>query len=129
MAEPVVGVLLSTREVQYVLAAFEVLLRGRRPSPTLADFIARLGRSAAAADVEHGKTCGGASLTGHGRDAETWLAGDVLDSDEAAAVLGITPAGVRDLARRGRLPAKRAGGRWVLHAASVVKRAEARAGR
>ncbi|WP_197415736.1 helix-turn-helix domain-containing protein [Mycobacterium sp. IS-1742] len=46
-----------------------------------------------------------------------------LSADEAAAVLGITPNGVRDLRRRGRLPAERVNGRWRFIAANVEARA------
>ena len=49
---------------------------------------------------------------------------DLLDSTEAAKILGITPHAVRALARRGRLPAYRAGGRWLLPAVDVIRRAE-----
>lgn len=123
------GIMLSRQEVSYTLRAFEVLLRDRRPSPQLADFLARLARSAAVSDVEPQKAYEDVSLGGNGRDPAGWLPGDVLDTDEAAAVLGISPAGVRDLARRGRIPAKRAGKRWLLLAAAVVARAERNAGR
>ena len=123
------GIILSRQEVSYTLRAFEVLLRNRRPSPQLAEFLARLARSAAASDVGREKPYGGVSLGDNDHDPAGWLPGDVLDTDEAAAVLGISPAGVRDLARRGRLPAKRAGKRWLLAAAPVVARAERNASR
>ncbi|MCV7005659.1 helix-turn-helix domain-containing protein [Mycobacterium gordonae] len=51
----------------------------------------------------------------------------MLDTGEAAAILGIGPNGVRDLVRRGKLPAHRAGGRLLLPALPVVERAERRA--
>lgn len=38
---------------------------------------------------------------------------ELLDSADAARVLGITGNGVRDLRRRGRLSATKAGGRWL----------------
>lgn len=46
---------------------------------------------------------------------------------EAAHAIGITPSGVRDLARRGRLPARRTGTRWLYPASAVAAAAERRA--
>lgn len=51
-----------------------------------------------------------------------WLplsAHDLLSTAQAAAVLGCTPGNVRDLARRGALPAHRAGGRWLVERDAV----------
>jgi len=54
-------------------------------------------------------------------------ADDVVDTTEAAAILGITANGVRDLARRGIIPGHRtARGHWRYPAASVIERAENR---
>lgn len=49
---------------------------------------------------------------------------DLIDTGEAARLLGISAAGVRDLVYRGQLPGHRAGGRWLIPAASVIERAE-----
>lgn len=49
-----------------------------------------------------------------------------LGTGEAARALGITPGGVRDLARRGRLPARHTGTRWVYPASAVDAEAEHR---
>lgn len=51
----------------------------------------------------------------------------LIDSGQAAAVLGCTPGNVRDLARRGRLAARRAGGRWVYSLLDVERIAAERA--
>lgn len=48
---------------------------------------------------------------------------DLVSTVEAAAVLGCTPSNVRDLARRGALPAHRTGGRWLLERDAVQLRA------
>ncbi|MEV6096033.1 helix-turn-helix domain-containing protein [Nocardia sp. NPDC051981] len=45
---------------------------------------------------------------------------------EAARILGCSPANVRDRAQRGTLPARRAGGRWVLPAAAIERAAQQR---
>lgn len=50
-----------------------------------------------------------------------------IDSRQAAAVLGISPSGVRDLARRGRLVSRKAGGRWVYSLADAERIAAERA--
>jgi hypothetical protein len=52
---------------------------------------------------------------------------DLIDSTEAGRILGISGHGARALARRGVLPAYRAGGRWLFPANEVVRRAERRA--
>lgn len=44
---------------------------------------------------------------------------DLLDTATAARLLGCTTGNVRDLARRGTLPAHRTGGRWLLEADAV----------
>ncbi len=49
---------------------------------------------------------------------------DLLDTTAAAHLLGCTTGNVRDLIRRRVLPARRAGGRWLLAANDVHLRAE-----
>lgn len=48
---------------------------------------------------------------------------------DAARILGLSASGVRDLARRGRLPARHTGTRWVYPADAVDAEAERRAAR
>ena len=129
VAERLAGVSLTVAEVRYAVAAFKVLLRGRIPSAQLANFIADLERSCASSDAEREKSCVSARLIDTSGGPVSFLAGDVLDSSEAARLLGIGAAGVRDLCRRGSLPARRVGQRWVVGAAAVVERAERRAAR
>lgn len=130
MIEKLSGVVLDLEDARYALAAFDELLRGRRPSARLADFIARLRKTvkSGVSDAKSGvclspvpEKFGAQHVSGHTAPY------DLLDTREAAAVLGITPNAVRDLRRRGRLPAHKAGGRWLYPAASVVARAERRA--
>lgn len=52
-----------------------------------------------------------------------------VDSRRAAVILGITANGARDLARRGTLPARRAGREWLFDASAVIQRAESTARR
>jgi excisionase family DNA binding protein len=51
----------------------------------------------------------------------------VMGTGAAARTLGVTPGAVRDLARRGRIPAAYTGTRWQFDAAAVVHLAEYRA--
>ncbi|MDP7738989.1 helix-turn-helix domain-containing protein [Mycobacterium paragordonae] len=51
----------------------------------------------------------------------------VMGTGQAASCLGVTPNAVRDLARRGRLEARRTGTRWQFDAAGVIALAERRA--
>jgi excisionase family DNA binding protein len=124
------GVLLSPEDARFAVEAFAALLRDRRPSAQLADFVERLrNRTDAAAGVS------GRGAGEHARnvalqsDSQHRAPYDVLDSAEVAAIVGISPNGVRDLARRGRLPARRAGRRWLFPAPAVIAYAERRAAR
>jgi hypothetical protein len=53
----------------------------------------------------------------------------LVDTSEAAKLLGVTPAGVRYLADNGRLDAQRIAGRWVLRRDVVMARAHQQAAR
>ncbi|MGD3151936.1 helix-turn-helix domain-containing protein [Tsukamurella tyrosinosolvens] len=124
------GVRLSDHDVAFLLDALaetqKALARhGIRPSQRLDLFTDRLCRVSkpsarqephAHATKPRGRA-GGADHRPH----------DLIDTSEAAAVLGISTDAVRALARRGRLPAYRAGGRWVFPAQDVVALAERRA--
>lgn len=128
MIERVNGVLLEAPDARYLLDALDALLQGgRRPSPRLADFIARLRRSAENLTPAQDISCAGVRRVDLRRDSEHIALYDLVDSAEAAAILGCTSANVRDLARRGRLPRHRAGRGWVYPARSVVELAEKRA--
>lgn len=117
-------------KVQFSADAFAALLRDRRPSAQLADHVQWFRAHAdAGADVARRITDANARRIAAQTDSPEYAAYDVLDTAEAAAIVGISPGGVRDLARRGRLAAHRAGGRWLYPAASVVAYAELRASR
>ena len=127
MIERVNGVLLEPDDARYLLDALNALLTDRRPSPRLADFIARLRKTSVKADVSTAKTDADVREVGNEEDSPHDRLYDLVTTGEAATVLGLTPGGVRDLARRGSIPAYRAGGRWVYPARSVVALAEQRA--
>lgn len=125
-------VLLDSNEARYVaeaLARFLVVLgeHGLRASPTLLDAEARLRKAAVGASDSTRSASGGASGVGGHLSSSHSGVYDLVDSVEAAAILGCTPANVRDLARRGRLPAHRAGRGWVYPAQAVAERAERQA--
>lgn len=124
MIERVAGILLAPTDAQYILDALDALLRDRRPSPQLSVFIDRLRKTVAKSGVSNVGAGADARDVGVQPDSVDHAPYDVLDTDEAAAVLGITANGVRDLARRKAIPAHRAGGRWLYPAAAVVARAE-----
>lgn len=127
-AERINGVLLSDADARFLCAALDALLQdGRRPSPRLHDFIVNLRKSVEKlADSQADMLAGVRKLGGH-EDSSHTAAYDLVDSAEAAAILGCGPANVRDLRRRGRLPCHRAGGRWLYPARAVVALAEQRA--
>ncbi|WP_083198678.1 helix-turn-helix domain-containing protein [Mycobacterium malmoense] len=51
----------------------------------------------------------------------------LVETDEAARTLGCSTANVRDLIRRGRLPARHVGRRWLVSSRAVVELAERKA--
>jgi hypothetical protein len=124
--ERVAGVLLGPEDAQYLLAALDALLQDRRASGKLTDFIARLRRAETLASAQV-IACADARKVDTQQDSDHLGLYDLVDTAEAAAILGCTPANVRDLARRGRLPRHRAGRGWVYPARSVVVLAEKRA--
>ena len=124
------GVLLSPADARFAVEAFTALLRDRRPSAQLADFIERLQvRTHAATGVPGRGTGAYARNIAAQPGSPEYAPYDVLTSTEVAAIVGVSPNGVRDLARRGRLPAHRVGGRWLFPAVAVVAYAERRAAR
>lgn len=127
MIEKVSGVLLDAADADYLaraLALFEEVLakQGSRPSPRLVDLERRLSR--ASSDATRSTTGGYVSGAKDSADRDALSAYEFVDTERAANILGCTPGNVRDLARRGRLPAIRSGGRWLYPAAAVVARAE-----
>ncbi|WP_419224193.1 helix-turn-helix domain-containing protein [Gordonia sp. CPCC 206044] len=125
MIEPISGVLVDVddaHELVRVIDAYGQLLAEshRRPSARLTALRDRLSR--AETRVTRRNTPAGARKPGSQQDSEAPSVYDVIDTGQAAALLGITADGVRDLARRGRIPARKIGGRWCLDAAAVSAR-------
>ena len=132
----VAGVLLDDAEAAFVAGALDELARlmaarrdehgnrtPSRPSPRLATITAKLRR------VAHNGSRMEATASGRvttGDDSEHHAAHEVTPT-VAARMLGCTPRNVRDLAARGRVRARRVGGRWVLDAAAVDAYAARRA--
>lgn len=123
------GVHLSTQEVRLLLAVLESACRVAKPDARALHVIDKLRgimrqTDAAARNVLR-------SRANHGGDAHSshYAQFDLVDTAEAGRLLGISAAGVRDLVYRRQLPGHRAGGRWLLPAASVIERAEWQAAR
>lgn len=128
--ERVSGVLVTPDDAATLvdaLTVFEKVLgeRNSRPSAKLVDLKRRLSR--ATSDAARKRTVTGVSIEGEQPDSNSEFGYEAIDTIAAAKVLGITSGGVRDLARRGKLPAVQAGGRWLLDARAVARRAEHRA--
>ncbi|MCZ4535564.1 helix-turn-helix domain-containing protein [Gordonia terrae] len=125
------GLQLDPNEVAFLDALLVSLVRrcaagGWTPSPAAESFI-RLIRSVAANLAEQTRSAGSTDASGEVVE-EPPSVHDLVDTREAGQLLGITPAGVRQLIRRGQLTAYQLNGRWVVAAADVVARAERRAG-
>lgn len=147
MRIPPGAVLLDPAEVDYVVRALEEFVSAmepRSPSPRLLVTIQKLRRAGVSADAASVTARADdlrqppqppaqtASVRDPQRDSVHAGPHDDIGTAEAARRLGITPNGVRDLARRGRLDVRRAGHRLLVSAASVnahAARTAARRGR
>jgi excisionase family DNA binding protein len=135
------GVLLDVDDAAYIAGALEAFARWlaenrSRPTPRLLAVTAQLRKTTqnCAATPQNGRLNGtdGHPASPHGpdfRDDDGNVHYAVVTTGQAARILGVTPNAVRALARRGRLPADRSGGRYLLPARAVVARAEQRAER
>lgn len=143
MIAAVAGVMLTPDDAKAVLGALELLetlLHERRdqrgnptpsqPSARLRMLISQLRRAAAKTGASPpGASQSDRNASGNARNPllQSNSAHDAgyatFSSAQAAAVLGITANGVRDLRRRGCLRAERIGGRWRFNAAEVEARA------
>lgn len=132
MIERLAGVRLDDDDAQYIAGALDYLLSllrmqsGKTPTARLEAVVARLRKTDAKTDVSGRDTSADVRKLGTQVDSmhHAWYV--VIDTIEAAKILGVSPAGARDLARRGKLRARNANGRWLFDAASVVERAEKR---
>lgn len=126
MIEVAAGVHLSIADVRALLDLLDAAAVHASPGPRAAHVIQQLRKS-----VERLTRATGNAQSGVTIDAEPvhHAAYDLVDTAQAAAILGITPGGVRYLGEAGRIPAHRAGGRWLYSARAVVERAERQAAR
>jgi hypothetical protein len=122
-------VLLDADDARYLSRALDQLINmvGKEPNPTLQSATAKLAKAVASASEKGADTLAGVREVGAEQDSAHTALYDLVDSGEAAKILGCSAANVRDLGRRGRLPRHRAGPGWVYPAASVVALAERRA--
>ena len=121
MIEVSAGVHLSADEVRSLLAVLDAACRVVRPDARAANVIRQLRST-----NDHLMRATGGRPSGKHLplDGNHHAAYDLVDTAEAAAILGISPGGVRYLAEAGRIPAHRAGGRWLYPAEAVIERAE-----
>jgi len=124
--ERVAGVLLEPADAEYLLKALDVLLANQHASAQLSAFIDRLRKTAENLATTADNTSAGGRMLGSQRDSAHTAPYDLVDTSEAAAILGCTSRNVRDLGARGVLPRHRAGGRWLYPVASVEARAARR---
>ncbi|MGX9295155.1 helix-turn-helix domain-containing protein [Tsukamurella paurometabola] len=130
MPERLDAIILTDSEIRYLLDVLTetqtaLTRHGIRRSPRAEAFIDRLRR--VSTPVTRQGHSVGATDPAPGAQNDDPRPYDLLDTADAARILGITPDGVRALVRRGTLPAFRAGGRWLVFSADVVARAERRA--
>jgi excisionase family DNA binding protein len=122
-------VLLDADEAEYLsraLVLLQQLLRDNRsqPTPRLQTVTAKLTRCAA--NSSSGGRNGSNGSTSRAPEAKIGHDAGyaLLSTGEAARLLDCGERNVRDLAARGRIAARRAGGRWLLDAAAVEQRAQ-----
>lgn len=126
------GVLLDIDDATFVARALAHLLaeinadKGRVASARLTAVADRLRKACEIARRTTPNVSRGASSTLAEPETPDDASYEWITSVEAARILGCTPANVRDRARRGTLPARRAGGRWVLPAAAIERAAQRR---
>jgi excisionase family DNA binding protein len=123
------GLYLTVDDAAYLAEFLDHVCRNMHPSPRLADFARRLKKSCAALTPAQENRRNHLRGVHSEPDMSEHRAYDLVDTDEAARLLGCSAANVRDLVRRGRLPAQRAGNRWLLPARVVIERAERKAAR
>lgn len=122
------GVLLDMSEAAVLVATIDDLCRraGRQPTGRLGPLITKLRRAVAQTGDSATKT---ARLFGTVANPAEDCTYELVTTGDAARILGCTPNNVRDLRRRGQLPALHTGTRWLYPARLVIDRAERRATR
>lgn len=123
-------ILVDGDDAQYLLKLVDFVIghagQGAGPNETLKAARTKLAKAVASASVSSQNACVDVRLLGDQQDSPHTRPYDLVDTGEAASILGCTQANIRDLRRRGRLPGHNAGGRWLYPAASVIARAERR---
>jgi hypothetical protein len=94
----VTGVLLDADDARYLADLLDHLCITARPSARLAHVAARLRKSCDSLTPTQGNRLRGVQPE---PDASQHAPYDLVDTDEAARLLGCSPANVRDLIRRG----------------------------
>lgn len=126
MIELPAGVHLSAEEVHTLLAILDAACRAATPDARAANVIRQLRKTDERLTRTTEKRQSGVQ---NRPEPGQHAAYDLCDSAEAAAILGITPGGVRYLRTAGRIPAHRAGGRWLYPTAPLEQFAARKAAR
>jgi len=133
-AQPLVGIYLDPADAGLLVRLIDDYsshLRGSVDGRALGNRVvalrAELDRANARVSARSSSVSSNVSPVGAQRDTAQIDVYAFIDSRQAAAVLGISPSGVRDLARRGRLVSRKAGGRWVYSLADAERIAAERA--
>lgn len=107
----------------------ELPQRGVHLNARLTDVQTQLRKACANASESRQNACADVRIPGAQPVSGQTAIYDLVNSREAAGILGCTAANIRDLARRGRLPRHRAGRGWVYPAVAVEALAAERAAR
>lgn len=128
------GLFVTVEDALFIADRLDKLCAGKDTAPArLAHVSKRLRQACAALTPSQEKT--GSDRRKHLRgvpfdpepgDYERY---DVVETGEAAQLLGCSAANIRDLIRRDRLPARRAGNRWLVSSSAVLELAQRKAAR
>lgn len=126
MITPVRGLLLDDNDAVEVRRALEVLAAmlpkiGQRPSAKLDALMAKFPKPGVSASDSASRASADARNTGNPEDSGDGGVYAIVDTNQAAAMLGVTPNAIRDRARRGTLPARRTAGGWIFAAAAIAE--------
>lgn len=128
------GVFVTPDDAAYIAEALRLLARllaeqRSQPSARLQLVTSKLARYAESGSVATPNGSERLPLRASGVDGVHHPDYATVTPAEAARIIGCGPRNVRDLVCRGRLVARRAGGRWLVDAASVEAHAARKASR
>lgn len=128
------GVFMSADDAAYIAEALRLLARlmaeqRAQPSARLVAATTNLAKAAESGSATGPNGSEGLPLRASAADSVHHPGYALMSTGDAARLLHCGPRNVRDLMRRGRLVGRRAGGRWLVDAASVEAHASRKAAR